>query len=196
MRVCNIVFESGSLLGISFWDGNHVHCIDFFASLASYEMIHTLCRRRVSRRLSQPFNVNYRVPVQVPHYVEATASIRPAPPHRLDGVYSYDFVVEERGLTHILLGIRQLISCSHATTRQKSKSISSLSTTIQTKYIMASASTGHPVDPVDVSPLPPLQDSYTYHSAPYGSPEGEEWIMGIDEAGRGRESPAIFPWPS
>jgi hypothetical protein len=29
-----------------------------------------------------------------------------------------------------------------------------------------------------------------YHSAPFQSPEGEEWIMGIDEAGRGRESPS------
>jgi len=55
---------------------------------------------------------------------------------------------------------------------------------------MASSSTAYPLDPVDISPLPPLQDSYTYHSAPFQSPEGEEWIMGIDEAGRGRESPA------
>lgn len=45
----------------------------------------------------------------------------------------------------------------------------------------------HPLDPVDISPLPPLQDSYVYHSKPFESPEGEGWIMGIDEAGRGRE---------
>lgn len=57
--------------------------------------------------------------------------------------------------------------------------------------IMASSSTSHPLDPVDISPLSPLQDSYTYHSAPFDSPEGEEWIMGIDEAGRGRELPAV-----
>lgn len=56
---------------------------------------------------------------------------------------------------------------------------------------MASSSTAYPLDPVDISPLPPLQDSYTYHSAPFQSPEGEEWIMGIDEAGRGRESAAV-----
>jgi hypothetical protein len=56
--------------------------------------------------------------------------------------------------------------------------------------IMASSTTTYPLDPVDISPLPPLQDSYTYHSAPFQSPEGEEWIMGIDEAGRGRESHA------
>jgi ribonuclease H2 subunit A len=49
----------------------------------------------------------------------------------------------------------------------------------------------HLIDPVDVSPIVPLQDSYTYHSTPYESPEGEGWIMGIDEAGRGRKSSAI-----
>jgi len=57
---------------------------------------------------------------------------------------------------------------------------------------MASSSTTYPLDPVVISPLPPLQDSYTYHSAPFQSPEGEEWIMGIDEAGRGRESSAFI----
>lgn len=43
-------------------------------------------------------------------------------------------------------------------------------------------------DPVNATPIPPLQDSYTFHSAPHTdvSPQ-EEWIMGIDEAGRGRE---------
>jgi hypothetical protein len=50
------------------------------------------------------------------------------------------------------------------------------------------SSSAHPIDPVNVSPIPPLQDSYTYHSDPYQSSEGEEWIMGIDEAGRGRGS--------
>ena len=52
--------------------------------------------------------------------------------------------------------------------------------------------TAHSLDPVDVSPLPPLQDSYVYHSAPFESPEGEGWIMGIDEAGRGRESVPVI----
>jgi len=42
------------------------------------------------------------------------------------------------------------------------------------------------MDPVNLSPIPPLLDSYTYHSALH--PENDEgWIMGIDEAGRGRE---------
>ncbi|KAL7418517.1 hypothetical protein Q5752_006975 [Cryptotrichosporon argae] len=41
----------------------------------------------------------------------------------------------------------------------------------------------HPVDPVDLDPIPPLLDSYTYHSVPHEA--GEGWIMGIDEAGRG-----------
>ncbi|WWD19681.1 ribonuclease HII [Kwoniella shandongensis] len=50
----------------------------------------------------------------------------------------------------------------------------------------------HPIDPVNVSPIPPLQDSYTYHSALPSSVSGlptnesEGWMMGIDEAGRGR----------
>ncbi|KAK8853264.1 ribonuclease HII [Kwoniella newhampshirensis] len=51
----------------------------------------------------------------------------------------------------------------------------------------------HPVDPVNISPIPPLQDSYTYHSVlppSVGSSdktdENEGWMMGIDEAGRGR----------
>jgi ribonuclease H2 subunit A len=46
----------------------------------------------------------------------------------------------------------------------------------------------HPVDPVDLTPIPPLQDSYTYHSYVDDAVNKEEgWIMGIDEAGRGRE---------
>ncbi|WVQ84651.1 ribonuclease HII [Cryptococcus sp. DSM 104549] len=51
----------------------------------------------------------------------------------------------------------------------------------------------HSVDPVNLVPVPALQDSYVYHSALPESvgkdeKEGEEdgWIMGIDEAGRGR----------
>ncbi|KAK4685520.1 ribonuclease H2 subunit A, partial [Tremellales sp. Uapishka_1] len=47
----------------------------------------------------------------------------------------------------------------------------------------------YPIDPVNVLPLSPLQDSYTYHSQPFAStstsPDREGWIMGIDEAGRG-----------
>ena len=45
----------------------------------------------------------------------------------------------------------------------------------------------HPVDPVNLAPIPPLIDSYTYHSAPHQDDGPEGWIMGIDEAGRGRE---------
>jgi hypothetical protein len=49
------------------------------------------------------------------------------------------------------------------------------------------------MDPVDLDPIPALQDSYVHHSplppsAQKGSDENKEgWIMGIDEAGRGRE---------
>lgn len=52
----------------------------------------------------------------------------------------------------------------------------------------------HPVDPVNLEPIPPLRDSYVYHSKEYRCPpatetgEDDGWIMGIDEAGRGRES--------
>lgn len=46
----------------------------------------------------------------------------------------------------------------------------------------------YPKDPVNIDPIPPLQDSYSYHSEPYGEDAREEWIMGIDEAGRGRKS--------
>lgn len=45
----------------------------------------------------------------------------------------------------------------------------------------------YPKDPVNIEPIPPLQDSYSYHSEPYNGESNEEWIMGIDEAGRGRE---------
>lgn len=62
--------------------------------------------------------------------------------------------------------------------------------TYHLRAIMSDAA--HPLDPVDISPLPPLQDSYVYHSAPFESPEGEGWIMGIDEAGRGRESVPVI----
>ena len=50
----------------------------------------------------------------------------------------------------------------------------------------------YPADPVNPSPATPLIHGYSYHSAlPEGltSDEGdakEPWIMGIDEAGRGR----------
>ncbi|WWD03694.1 ribonuclease HII [Kwoniella europaea PYCC6329] len=50
----------------------------------------------------------------------------------------------------------------------------------------------HPIDPVNLSPIPPMIDSYTYHSKLPSSIDGqikdedEGWIMGIDEAGRGR----------
>jgi hypothetical protein len=49
----------------------------------------------------------------------------------------------------------------------------------------------YPRDPVDIEPIPPLQDSYSYHSEPHQCADGEEWIMGIDEAGRGRESTGL-----
>ncbi|ORX40519.1 putative ribonuclease HI large subunit [Kockovaella imperatae] len=39
------------------------------------------------------------------------------------------------------------------------------------------------MDPVNLSPVPPLLDSYCFHSTRHESSEG--WIMGIDEAGRG-----------
>ncbi|WVR07635.1 ribonuclease HII [Kwoniella sp. DSM 27419] len=49
------------------------------------------------------------------------------------------------------------------------------------------------IDPVNLDPVPALQDSYTFHSQlPQAITSGvaakgnEEWIMGIDEAGRGR----------
>jgi hypothetical protein len=46
----------------------------------------------------------------------------------------------------------------------------------------------HPVDPVNLSPIPPLLDSYSFHSSLNDSlDKTEAWIMGIDEAGRGRE---------
>lgn len=50
-----------------------------------------------------------------------------------------------------------------------------------------------PVDPVNQDPIPPLLDSYTFHSVlpdgfdPSSEANKEGWIMGIDEAGRGRE---------
>jgi hypothetical protein len=45
------------------------------------------------------------------------------------------------------------------------------------------------VDPVDLTPIPHLIDSYTFHSDLIDLAEHKEdgWIMGIDEAGRGRE---------
>jgi hypothetical protein len=46
-------------------------------------------------------------------------------------------------------------------------------------------------DPVNQSPIPPLLDSYTYHSESFTLSDSDEdngWIMGIDEAGRGREA--------
>lgn len=49
----------------------------------------------------------------------------------------------------------------------------------------------YPTDPVNIAPIPPLQDSYSYHSEPHSGDPEEEWIMGIDEAGRGRESLAL-----
>ncbi|ODN94706.1 ribonuclease HII [Cryptococcus wingfieldii CBS 7118] len=45
------------------------------------------------------------------------------------------------------------------------------------------------IDPVDIHPMPPLKDSYVFHSplpddfTPNGEQDG--WLMGIDEAGRG-----------
>lgn len=62
----------------------------------------------------------------------------------------------------------------------------------------------YPPDPVNLTPIPHLIDSYVYHSEPY-LPEASSstaasestsavlkeedgWIMGIDEAGRGRMS--------
>ena len=44
----------------------------------------------------------------------------------------------------------------------------------------------HPADPVNLTPIPPLIDSYVYHSELPSDIDGD-WIMGIDEAGRGRE---------
>ncbi|WRT70178.1 ribonuclease HII [Kwoniella shivajii] len=50
----------------------------------------------------------------------------------------------------------------------------------------------HHIDPVNLTPIPPLLDSYTYHSKLPDSIDGqvkdgdEGWMMGIDEAGRGR----------
>ncbi|CAK9782406.1 ribonuclease H-like protein [Cutaneotrichosporon oleaginosum] len=47
------------------------------------------------------------------------------------------------------------------------------------------------VDPVNLDPIPPLLDSYTFHSVlpddfdPTSDENKEGWIMGIDEAGRG-----------
>jgi ribonuclease H2 subunit A len=49
------------------------------------------------------------------------------------------------------------------------------------------------IDPVNLDPIPPLHDSYVHHSplppsADKGSDANKEgWMMGIDEAGRGRE---------
>jgi hypothetical protein len=64
----------------------------------------------------------------------------------------------------------------------------------------------YPTDPVNLVPIPPLIDSYIYHSEPYlaGPSSGSEnestsvvkeedgWIMGIDEAGRGRTFLAYY----
>lgn len=50
-------------------------------------------------------------------------------------------------------------------------------------------------DPVNLEPIPALQDSYVFHSqlppeaAPGSDANKGGWIMGIDEAGRGRELP-------
>ncbi|KAK6909366.1 hypothetical protein I203_103383 [Kwoniella mangroviensis CBS 8507] len=50
----------------------------------------------------------------------------------------------------------------------------------------------HPIDPVNLDAIPPMIDSYTYHSKLSASIDGqikdedEGWMMGIDEAGRGR----------
>nr|KIR88323.1 ribonuclease HII [Cryptococcus tetragattii IND107] len=43
------------------------------------------------------------------------------------------------------------------------------------------------IDPVNLVPVPPLRDSYVFHSPlPVAEQNSEEgWIMGIDEAGRG-----------
>lgn len=47
-----------------------------------------------------------------------------------------------------------------------------------------------PIDPVNLEPVSPLRNSYVFHSALPAAERtsGEGWIMGIDEAGRGRES--------
>lgn len=47
-----------------------------------------------------------------------------------------------------------------------------------------------PIDPVNLDPVPPLSDSYVFHSSLPAAEQtpGEGWIMGIDEAGRGRKS--------
>jgi len=50
----------------------------------------------------------------------------------------------------------------------------------------------HPPDPVDLEPIPPLIDSYSYHSQLPESLDEAGWIMGIDEAGRGRESGFLY----
>ncbi|OXB35382.1 ribonuclease HII [Cryptococcus neoformans] len=44
-----------------------------------------------------------------------------------------------------------------------------------------------PIDPVNLEPVPPLRNSYVFHSALPAAERtsGEGWIMGIDEAGRG-----------
>ncbi|EAL19140.1 hypothetical protein CNBH2390 [Cryptococcus deneoformans B-3501A] len=44
-----------------------------------------------------------------------------------------------------------------------------------------------PIDPVNLDPVPPLSDSYVFHSSLPAAEQtpGEGWIMGIDEAGRG-----------
>lgn len=55
----------------------------------------------------------------------------------------------------------------------------------------------HPTDPVNLDPIPPLRDSYVYHSSPYIEEQDDKrgWIMGIDEAGRGRKSsPYEYRW--
>ncbi|EIW71984.1 hypothetical protein TREMEDRAFT_26073 [Tremella mesenterica DSM 1558] len=49
----------------------------------------------------------------------------------------------------------------------------------------------HPPDPVNLVFIPPLIDSYTYHSILPPDIEGE-WIMGIDEAGRGHIGPMVY----
>lgn len=47
------------------------------------------------------------------------------------------------------------------------------------------------VDPVNLEPIPPLSDSYLFNSSlpdKFEQHNEEGWIMGIDEAGRGRAS--------
>jgi hypothetical protein len=56
----------------------------------------------------------------------------------------------------------------------------------------SSSSQQHPPNPIEPIPGTALFDSYTYHSPlpPHPAEDGDVhrgWMMGIDEAGRGRE---------